>query len=63
MDQDLDKATIAALEAMLLLMQTRFGLDRRQALTLASVCVDLRITQLVNGVHALLPHEALRRAG
>ena len=35
---------------------------RRDALALASVVVDLRITQVVNGVvgvHAVLPHGAL----
>ena len=36
------------------------------ALGLATVLVDLRITQIVNevsGVHALLSHEAIREAG
>jgi acetamidase/formamidase len=38
------------------------GLDRHQALGIASAVVDLRITQLVNevkGVHAVLPHDTL----
>jgi len=37
-------------------------LDRTDALALASLVVDLRITQIVNGicgVHAILPHAAL----
>ncbi len=48
---------------MLDLMGELFGLDRHRALALASVAVDLRITQVVNdakGVHALLPHGAIR---
>jgi acetamidase/formamidase len=62
--QDLNEATVAALDAMLLLMQAQHGLERRHALALASVVVHLRITQVVNGVrgvHALLPHDAIRR--
>jgi acetamidase/formamidase len=37
------------------------GLERREALALASVVVDLRVTQVVNGVvgeHAVLPRDA-----
>ncbi len=51
-----------ALEAMLDLMGEQYGLERRDALALASLVVDLRVTQIVNqvrGVHALLPHGAL----
>jgi acetamidase/formamidase len=61
--EDLNEATVAALEAMLLLMQSLHGLHRRDAVALASLCVDLRITQIVNGVlgvHAVLPHDAFR---
>jgi acetamidase/formamidase len=50
-------------EAMLDLMGELFGLDRHQALALASVAVDFRVTQVVNGakgVHALLPHGSIR---
>jgi acetamidase/formamidase len=46
---------------MIDLLVERHGLSRHQALGLASVVVDLRITQMVNGVrgvHALLPHDA-----
>jgi acetamidase/formamidase len=62
-DEDLDEAAAIALEAMLELMAREHGLERREALAYASVVVDLRVTQLVNGargVHARLPHEALR---
>jgi acetamidase/formamidase len=48
---------------MLELMEREHGLERRDALALASVAVDLRVTQLVNraqGVHAMLPHDAIR---
>ena len=48
---------------MLKLLEREHGVDRRYALALASVAVDVRITQLVNGVlgvHAALPHDAIR---
>jgi acetamidase/formamidase len=61
--EDLHEAGMIALEAMLDLMGEQYGLDRQDALALASVAVDLRITQLVNdgilGVHALLPRGAV----
>ncbi len=60
---DLHEAAMIALDAMLGLMGERLGLTRREALALASVVVDLRVTQLVNGgvlgVHALLPRDAI----
>jgi acetamidase/formamidase len=62
-DEDLEEAAGAALDAMLDLMSREHGLARREALALASVVVDLRVTQLVNGsrgVHAVLPDNALR---
>lgn len=61
-DEDLNKATFMALEAMLDLMGEQYGVSRTDALALASVIVDLRVTQIVNGVrgvHAVLPHGAL----
>jgi acetamidase/formamidase len=61
-DHDLDVAADLALETILDLMQREHGLDRERALALASVCVDLRVTQIVNetkGVHAVLRHDAL----
>ncbi len=63
LDPDLNEATAVALDAMLDLMGELIGLDRHTALALASVAVDLRITQVANGVwgvHALLPHGAVR---
>jgi acetamidase/formamidase len=62
-DQDLDEAAAQALESMLELMAREHALERREALALASLVVDLRVTQLVNGakgVHARLPHDAFR---
>jgi acetamidase/formamidase len=62
-DEDLDEAAAIALDGMLDLMQREHALDRREALALASLVVDLRITQMVNGargVHARLAHDALR---
>lgn len=62
--EDLDEAIGIALEAMLDLMGELYGYERQMALALASVVVDVRITQLVNagvrGVHAFLPHGAIR---
>jgi acetamidase/formamidase len=58
----LDDAAVQAVAAMLELMSREHGLERRDALALASLVVDLRITQVVNGVvgvHAVLPHGAL----
>jgi acetamidase/formamidase len=55
--EDLDEAAFSALEAMLELLGREYGLARRDALALASVHVDLRVTQMVNevrGVHAVL---------
>ena len=57
--EDLDEAMARALEAMLTVLAVRHGLGRLEALALASLVVDLRITQVVNGVrgvHAVLPH-------
>jgi acetamidase/formamidase len=57
LDEDLEQAALIALEAMLELIGEQRGLARRDALAIASVSVDLRVTQMVNdvrGVHALL---------
>jgi acetamidase/formamidase len=62
-DEDLDGAAEIALEGMLELMAREHGLDREDALALASVVVDVRVTQVVNGVrgvHAVLRHDAIR---
>ena len=55
---DLNEAMGDALDAMVTWMAERYGTSRAEALALASTCVDLRVTQVVNitwGVHALLP--------
>jgi acetamidase/formamidase len=62
LDEDLDKAAAMALDGMLDLMVEQFAIERRVALGLASLIVDLRITQMVNGVkgvHAVLAHQSL----
>ena len=62
-DDDLDEAAAIAIDGMLELMAREHGLERRDALALSSVAVDLRVTQLVNGargVHAMLRHDAIR---
>ena len=62
-DENLDEAALIALEAIVDLIAREHGLGRADALALASVAVDLRVTQIVNrvkGVHAVLPHDALR---
>ena len=63
-DEDLDEAAALATDAMLELMRRELEVDRADALALASVVVDLRVTQLVNGVrgvHAVLRHDAIRK--
>ena len=55
--EDLNEAAVIALDAMLELLGREFGMARRDALAVASLQVDLRITQMVNqvcGVHASL---------
>lgn len=60
---DTHEAAMIALETMLDWMGELFGLERRDALALASLAVDLHVTQLVNadvrGVHAILPYDAI----
>lgn len=61
-DRDLTAAAWKANEGMLDLLEREHGLDRPEALAIASVVVDLHVTQLVNdvlGVHALLRDDAL----
>jgi acetamidase/formamidase len=60
---DLDEAAADAMDAMLDLLGALHGMGRTDALALASVVVDLRITQVANqtfGVHAVLPPGAIR---
>ena len=61
-DEDLGRAAQIALDGMLDLMERERGIPRDEALALASVVVDLRVTQIVNlavGVHAVLRNDAL----
>jgi acetamidase/formamidase len=58
----LDTAMANAVDGILGVMRRELGLERRDALALASVVVDLRVTQVVNGVlgvHAVLPDGAI----
>ena len=62
-NEDLNEAMADALEAMVIWMQSLYGLDKTTALALASPSVDLRVTQVANdvwGVHAVLPTGAIR---
>jgi acetamidase/formamidase len=59
----IDEAMYVALRDMTELVQQLYGFERKEALNLCSQTVDLRITQIVNGVlgvHAALPHGAIR---
>jgi acetamidase/formamidase len=59
----LDDAAFDALGAMFTLLEARLGVTRADAVALASVVVDVRVTQLVNevvGAHAVLPPDAIR---
>jgi acetamidase/formamidase len=56
-DADLDLAADQAIETLLDLMERELGIPRPEARALASVTVDLHVTQVVNdvkGVHAIL---------
>lgn len=58
----LDDAMFIATSGMLDLMTNKLGLSRTEASMLASMCVDLRVTQIVNpilGVHAYWPDGAI----
>jgi acetamidase/formamidase len=62
-DEDLDTASELALATMLDLIEREHGLTRKRALALASVAVDLHVTQVVNqakGVHAVLRDGSIR---
>jgi acetamidase/formamidase len=63
LDEDLDEAAAGAVDAILELIGREHRLGRAHALALASVVVDLRVTQIVKGVkgvHAVLEHDAMR---
>ena len=60
-DENLGYAARIAVDGMLELMQRELDVGRSDALALASVVVDLRVTQVVNGalgVHAVLRDDA-----
>ncbi|MDQ3065852.1 MAG: acetamidase/formamidase family protein [Actinomycetota bacterium] len=62
-DEHLGLAARIAVDGMLDLMEREHDLSRADALGLASVVVDLRVTQVVNqvlGIHAVLRDDALR---
>jgi acetamidase/formamidase len=62
-DEDLDLAAEQAIGTMLDLMERELEVERPYAITLGSVAVDLRVTQVVNGVkgvHAVLARDAIR---
>lgn len=64
-DEDLDEAMYQAANAMLDFMMEDFNISRKDALSLASVVVDLHITQVVNGVkgvQAILMDDAVTTA-
>lgn len=57
--EDLNDAMFIATNNMLDLMMSKHSMTRKEAVMLASLVVDLRITQIANptvGVHAILPH-------
>jgi acetamidase/formamidase len=60
-DEHLGLAAQIAVDGMLDLLEREYGLKRVDALALASIVVDLRVTQVVNqalGVHAVLRDDA-----
>ncbi|MCE4047467.1 MULTISPECIES: acetamidase/formamidase family protein [Bacillaceae] len=62
-NEDLNIAAADALNEMISFMQNTYQINRTEAAALASAAVDLRITQVVNGVkgvHAVLPFGAIR---
>ena len=62
-DEGLDGAARIAVDSMIALMQRELDLGPGDALALASIGVDLRVTQLVKGlvgVHAVLRDDAFR---
>jgi acetamidase/formamidase len=59
---DLNEAMGDALDAMVTWLAALYGTSRAEALAVASIAVDLRVTQVANGtwgVHALLPDGVL----
>jgi acetamidase/formamidase len=62
-DERLNEASALAVDGLLAIMHRELGLERLDALALASVVADLRVTQIVNGVrgvHTVLRRDAIR---
>ena len=62
-DEHLGRAARIAVDGILAIMERELGLSGGDALALASIVVDLRVTQVVNqslGVHAVLRDDAIR---
>jgi acetamidase/formamidase len=63
-DEDLEEAAFLAAEQMVDVIADRLDLNRADALNLAGLAVDLRVTQVVNGicgVHAVLADDAIEQ--
>lgn len=61
-DEDLTNAAYMALGHMVRFMEKQYGFHKREALAMASLLVDMNVTQIVNGVrgaHAVLPHGSI----
>jgi acetamidase/formamidase len=61
-DRDLHAAALAATAGIVALLQRERGIAAEDAMMLASVVADLRVTQIANdvlGVHAVLRDDAL----
>jgi acetamidase/formamidase len=62
-DEHLGRAARIAVDGILAVMERQLGLSGGDALAFASIVVDLRVTQVVNGVlgvHAVLRDDAIR---
>jgi acetamidase/formamidase len=53
--EDLDEAVLIAVEGILDVMERELSTDRLHAIALASVVVDLRLTQIANGKRESTP--------
>jgi len=63
-DSDLTEAAYKAIRSMANLISILFRMSYKEAIAISSLTVDLRITQLVNGVkgvHAFFPHNVLNK--
>lgn len=64
--ENLNEAAYEAAREMIRLMQRLYGYEYKEAVAIASLTVDLRITQIVNGVrgvHAYLPDNGIQCSG